>query len=411
MRNPFLIEIKLRQHTPIIHFQHEQFGATLRATELKPKLDKFIVKLHFRGEFDKYKNYLVGFNEKEYNNLSVKDQKEYREKYYALAYKVRIKSPKIEKKDIKDIKHSLFFGNIGKKKKGEKEIKSVCLNNDKEIELTIFSFREGLLNIVSKNIAHFYSLTNFGTRQNKGFGSFYISEDDKTYFKDISEVLPKDTYYIEIGSIDDDEIFLTLDYYYKRLKSGINPFRKGKCKPEQYRKAYLYLYLDDKNLGYSWEKRWIKETFFGLKPDNKKKKFARALLGLPGNYLYKATNEPCNPGEEKIKISKICNINVENKNISRIKSPITFKIIKDFNKRNTRVFILLEEELIRKIDSKCKEKTEFNFKTWNREGKLKLPDRNILIEDLIKCYNEKELEKRINDEYEGIKLNAVIEQL
>ncbi|HEC99336.1 MAG TPA: hypothetical protein ENN18_03005 [Proteobacteria bacterium] len=37
--------IKLKQHTPIIHFQHDQKGATLRATELKPKLDRYIDKL------------------------------------------------------------------------------------------------------------------------------------------------------------------------------------------------------------------------------------------------------------------------------------------------------------------------------------------------------------------------------
>lgn len=34
--------VKLKQHTPIIHFQWEQKGATLRATELKPKLDLFL---------------------------------------------------------------------------------------------------------------------------------------------------------------------------------------------------------------------------------------------------------------------------------------------------------------------------------------------------------------------------------
>src|SRR6185503_1492446 len=33
----------LKQHTPIIHFQHDQDGATLRATEVKPKLDRFII--------------------------------------------------------------------------------------------------------------------------------------------------------------------------------------------------------------------------------------------------------------------------------------------------------------------------------------------------------------------------------
>lgn len=35
--------VKLKQHTPLIHFQWEQEGATLRASEVKPKLDRFIL--------------------------------------------------------------------------------------------------------------------------------------------------------------------------------------------------------------------------------------------------------------------------------------------------------------------------------------------------------------------------------
>ena len=33
------LKVTLKQHTPLIHFQHEQYGATLRASEVKPKLD------------------------------------------------------------------------------------------------------------------------------------------------------------------------------------------------------------------------------------------------------------------------------------------------------------------------------------------------------------------------------------
>ena len=39
-----VITYELKQETPIIHFQHNQSGATLRATEVKPKLDRFIIK-------------------------------------------------------------------------------------------------------------------------------------------------------------------------------------------------------------------------------------------------------------------------------------------------------------------------------------------------------------------------------
>ena len=39
----FKVEFTLKQHTPIIHFQSNQTGATLRATELKPKFDRFLL--------------------------------------------------------------------------------------------------------------------------------------------------------------------------------------------------------------------------------------------------------------------------------------------------------------------------------------------------------------------------------
>ena len=32
----------LKQHTPLIHFQHDKEGATLRATEVKPRLDRLL---------------------------------------------------------------------------------------------------------------------------------------------------------------------------------------------------------------------------------------------------------------------------------------------------------------------------------------------------------------------------------
>lgn len=34
---------RLEQQTPIVHFQHDQKGAMLRATEVKPKFDKLII--------------------------------------------------------------------------------------------------------------------------------------------------------------------------------------------------------------------------------------------------------------------------------------------------------------------------------------------------------------------------------
>ena len=38
------LEYSLIPQTPIIHFQHAEHGSTLRATEVKPKFDEFLLK-------------------------------------------------------------------------------------------------------------------------------------------------------------------------------------------------------------------------------------------------------------------------------------------------------------------------------------------------------------------------------
>ena len=39
----FQKEYDLKAHSPLIHFQHGSDGATLRVTEVKPKLDRYII--------------------------------------------------------------------------------------------------------------------------------------------------------------------------------------------------------------------------------------------------------------------------------------------------------------------------------------------------------------------------------
>lgn len=41
--NIYNINIELKQVSPMLHFQGREDGATIRATELKPKLDRFIL--------------------------------------------------------------------------------------------------------------------------------------------------------------------------------------------------------------------------------------------------------------------------------------------------------------------------------------------------------------------------------
>ena len=70
----YKLSFTLKQHTPIIHFQHEQEGATLRATEVKPKLDRFIIdKLKQDGK-EVPKEWLVGKGDHPALNYKMKIQ-------------------------------------------------------------------------------------------------------------------------------------------------------------------------------------------------------------------------------------------------------------------------------------------------------------------------------------------------
>lgn len=411
MNNPFLLSFRLQQHSPLIHFQHDQYGAALRATELKPKLDKFLIKEAFNNDFQVYKKYLVEYDEKKYEKLNGEEREKYKKDVHnALDYKIKIHSPKVR---VDELRYSLFFGNIGK---NDNKIKAVTIPQNEEIKLEFLCFREKFIENITSYLPRFFAENNFGTRQDKGFGSFYISERDESLFREITTVLKGGTSYIEIYSIDDNIVFSTIAYYYKRLKSGINPNYNAEFKPG-YQKAYLYKYLDAKH-DYTWEKRWIKETFFGLTPENRNKKFARALLGLPGSYCFLPTNEPCNPDKDKVKIThkeeiEVCDDDKE-KNIARIPSPLTFKIIKDFRKKMTRVFVLLNTGLIEKINKEiCTPSKSFSFtqKFSKKSRSISVPGKMIDVADMIRRYHEKELAYKIKAFFEKKNLEAQIKTL
>ena len=170
--------IHLKQHTPMIHFQHYEDGATIRATELKPKLDKFLIKYAFENDFEKYKCCLIGWN----NKKSIGDY----ENNKPLDYKLKININQNEKKKPPAVPHKLFFGNIGL---SENE-KSKTVFTEDIITICFFSFSPKLIEIIKNNFVKFVAITNFGTRQNKGFGSFYLLNEETNYLNVLKENLP-----------------------------------------------------------------------------------------------------------------------------------------------------------------------------------------------------------------------------
>ncbi|KGM98502.1 hypothetical protein IRP63_03265 [Clostridium botulinum] len=318
--------VTLKQHTPLIHFQWDQKGAILRASEVKPKLDKFLRECVFKGEFEEYKHYLIGYN-------SEKIKKDFKEKE-AFDYKLRIIADmsKIKKLDIEGSMKSLYFANMGNR---NHEIKSVFTEED--VVLEFFTLHENLKDKIYENIESFLAINNFGARQSKGFGSFYVesprSEINKTiekacFYNEISKYL-----YIQYDKESYYDIMADISIIYSLIKSGINypDYRKEydakkrkkkinfnkKGNNQSYHKGFLFKFMIDNGIGN--EKRFIKEKFFEpncrVEDDKKPKRYVRAMLGVCDGISFK-DNIRCG------------NINYRS-DIDRFQSPILFKVIQN----------------------------------------------------------------------------------
>ncbi|WP_051412068.1 hypothetical protein [Halonatronum saccharophilum] len=332
------LTVKLKQHTPLIHFQAEQDGATLRATELKPKLDKFLVEHAFNYDFKEYEKFLVGDSNR-YKRFKEGESEEDK-KNPAFDYKVRIRCNNLKIIDIdNELNSSSFFGNIGKKP-WEKKIKAVFTQED--IIIDFFAFKQSLLDKIEEYINLFFTITNFGTRQNKGFGSFYINSCEEDFLSNLERIRDK-FLYIKYDPINYKELLEDISIIYTLMKSGINypshpmktlkdrhgkivykfngkpkkiPNYNIKTKNASYHKSFLFKYMGRKTIGN--EKRFIKENFFQpyvrIEKDDIDKKYVRGLLGISDSIKFRDGKRY---GEE-IRYKS---------DIDRFKSPITFKVV------------------------------------------------------------------------------------
>lgn len=365
--HPFKRIYYLKQHTPIIHFQWGQESALLRATELKPKLDAYL----FQKLGEQIKDdWLVGKGKLESEALN------YKMRFYTEG---EVETDIIEKgKGV-----PMFFGNMGNEYRDDKRKALQTTKELVQVELTCMV--PELLAILESNFEAFISQTNVGTRQNKGYGSFSVVNGNKTPkdFKDIfGESLPP---YLEINSKKQNEIFLAINYYYQRLKSGIN-FSK-----DYHHHSFLKTHIQ----GMTWEKPWIKALFIaGDQPKKDNHKFARALMGMPGSFTYKPPKGGGNRGpyprkETEISIldQRLDNNQKDPQAIARIKSPLTFKPV--IYSKKTRIYIFTRPYSAAEIEL-LKDKP-FIFEGGGKKEMLKLPSaeeiRSLNLDKMIEAYH------------------------
>lgn len=278
----YTFKVKLKQHTPLIHFQWDQKGATLRASEVKPKLDRFILtrlgrekdsanykeakKLYdtkkISGAFEKLEDHergywiakslgwLVGAGEKPALDYRMKIVASQKNTSYDDFIDVREKpDEKLENKNLAG-----FFGNtmsFEEFKNGTKDIKRISFCD--KINLFIVSWDAELKEKITADIGEFFFYNNFGCRQNRGFGSFsvegfHIGEPGCLYF---------DLNYRE-GQFK--KLFEGIDWFCRSLKGGLNI--KAGTADKMYFKSLMFEYAKQLKPSEQWDKRTIRHRLF-----------------------------------------------------------------------------------------------------------------------------------------------------
>ena len=402
------LTIKLKQHTPLIHFQHDQEGATLRASEVKPKLDRYIIETDFNNSFEKCKTYLVGYNPQKPDALHDK----FNDGYRALNYKIRIEAE--NKVDAVRLQSESRTNNRGEQKfysfwrrlnNGRTEEFPLILSNmggkDNERDLLNFSLYEDIIITISSPEAEiykalsywidvFFAKNNFGQRSSKGFGSFSVIEvnGEKKGFPE--EEL--DSHYMRFKLTEHDpllfqnKLFLTIDFYWKCLKSGINYTQYNSVTreyryPNRYIKAFLWTYLNNQTPGQTWEKRRVKERFHLTTGRERQENpnsvsFARAVLGCPDKFEYRNMRKTVN-----IKHSE--NPNSDNF-IARIPSPIIFKPIVFGNM--VKIYMIPDYKIIEELNGRGN--LTFIFECDRNEMTLDVNPGIIDVNDMISRYHD-----------------------
>ena len=305
------LEIKLKQHTPLIHFQHDQEGATLRASEVKPKLDRFLLTRLGQGNYQagiaqaKTNGWLIGKGDhpaldykmrieaQEMETMIINERQKYENKHerkgkpFLMDGQTRYlaKERKSDHKLIFDLRtYPLFFANLDSDYTNPNEYKKFQATLE-PLLLSLLVNNDSLFQYISNPdfLNDFFFQTNFGTRQSKGFGSFTIDKSDPYYR--IRKSMYRFT--IDSGSWDDvkyidDEykrLFEYIELFYKTLRSGIN-LKNGKGETLFYFKSLAYQYADQK-LNAKWDKKKIKEEFYNIGVESKPKTYdIKDMLGF-----------------------------------------------------------------------------------------------------------------------------------
>lgn len=345
--NDWQKEYKLVQHTPLIHFQHSEPHACLRATEVKPKLDRFLIEqLEEDDRFGdgRWKKWFVGDGSQQSFDymMRITPNSERVDRTQSIERAIARAEHRPPNASFHEI-HKNYFGNMASGNNIQDTVQAIqetfkeSLFYKDGLTLTIRCFIPELLTLIDEHIRGFFMMHNFGTRQRKGFGSFTVdisTEPNAPKGFDLVGKYCPNAYYCKLdGNVNADALLDAVWVLSAFLRSGFN---RGEG---NYVRGFVFRYFQREKNPLANDKAFVKQQVLRnvyneatrgehLHPygNNVRYRYVRGLLGTNENSRF------CRAPNAHTPVYDIYTHSAEG--IERFPSPLLFKPIGKF------VFIL-----------------------------------------------------------------------
>lgn len=394
--NDWQKEYKLVQHTPLIHFQHSEPHACLRATEVKPKLDRFLIEQlekDYRFGDGRWKKWFVGDGSQQSFDymMRITPNSEQVERTQSIERAIARAEHRPPNANLHEI-HKNYFGNMASEKKREEKKKAIretfkeSLFYKDGLTLTIRCFIPELLTLIDEHIRGFFMMHNFGTRQRKGFGSFTVdisTEPNEPKGFDLVGKYCPNAYYCKLGNdVNADALLDAVWVISAFLRSGFN---RGEG---NYVRGFVFRYFQREKNPLANDKAFVKQKVLHnvyneatrgehLHPygNNVRYRYVRGLLGTNENSRF------CRAPNAHTPVYDIYTHSAEG--IERFPSPLLFKPIGKFvfilpQKMPDEIFgsefYILKKSQDEEYDSKATSDQKLNYlQTECKNGMIKTP--------------------------------------
>ena len=390
-------EYKLVQHTPLIHFQHSEPHACLRATEVKPKLDRFLIEqLEKDDRFGdgRWKKWFVGDGSQQSFDymMRITPNSERVDRTQSIERAIARAEHRPPNASLHEI-HKNYFGNMASGNNIQDTIRETfkeSLFYKDGLTLTIRCFIPELLTLIDEHIRGFFMMHNFGTRQRKGFGSFTVdisTEPNAPKGFDLVGKYCPNAYYCKLNdNVSADALLDAVWVISAFLRSGFN---RGEG---NYVRGFVFRYFQREKNPLANDKAFVKQQVLHnvyneatrgehLHPygNNVRYRYVRGLLGTNENSRFCRA-----PRGETREDRTVHNIYIHSaEGVERFPSPLLFKPIGKFvfilpQKMPDKIFgsefYILEKNQEEEYDSKATSDQKLNYLEQEcKGGMIKTP--------------------------------------